>query len=117
VCGFIGGILNGMTNAAGPALAIYLYSLKLEKRTFVKSISTIFVTTKITQLVAISTWNLFNWHTITLSIQVSLFTLAGFYAGMKIQDRVNQQTFNRGLTVLLLLIGVILIWRAVTQNG
>jgi uncharacterized membrane protein YfcA len=117
VCGFISGILNGMTNAAGPALAIYLYSLKLEKRTFVKSISTIFVTTKITQLVAISTWNLLNWHTITLSIQVSLFTLAGFYAGMKIQDRINQQTFNRGLTVLLFLIGVILIWRAVTQNG
>lgn len=117
VCGFIGGFLNGMTNAAGPAVAIYLYSLKLEKRTFVKSIATIFVTTKFTQLVAVSTWNLFNWHTITLSIQVSLITLAGFYAGMKIQDRVNQQTFNRGLRVLLLLIGVILIGRAVTQNG
>jgi len=115
--GFISGFLNGMTNAAGPTLAIYLYSLKLEKRAFVKSISTIFVTTKLSQLVAISTWNLFNWATITLSIQVLVFTLAGFYAGMKIQDRVNQQTFNRGLSILLLLIGVILIWRAVTQNG
>ncbi|HEY7553715.1 MAG TPA: sulfite exporter TauE/SafE family protein [Candidatus Binatia bacterium] len=117
ICGFISGFLNGMTNAAGPTLAIYLYSLKLEKRTFVKSIATIFVTTKITQLVAISTWNLFNWHTITLSIQVLLFTLAGFYAGMKVQDRVNQQTFNRGLTVLLLLIGLILIGRALAQKG
>jgi uncharacterized membrane protein YfcA len=117
VCGFISGFLNGMTNAAGPTLAIYLYSLKLEKRTFVKSIATIFVTTKITQLVAISTWNLFNWQTITLSIQVLLFTLAGFYAGMKVQDRVNQQTFNRGLTVLLLLIGLTLIGRALVQKG
>jgi hypothetical protein len=116
VCGFISGFLNGMTNAAGPTLAIYLYGLKLEKRTFVKSIATIFVTTKITQLVAISTWNLFNWHTITLSIQVLLFTLAGFYAGMKVQDRVNQQTFNRGLLVLLTLVGSILIWRGFTQS-
>ena len=74
-------------------------------------------TTKIAQLVAISTWNLFNWNTITLSIQVLLFTLAGFYAGIKTQDRVNQQTFNRGLLVLLLVIGVILIGRALTQNG
>jgi uncharacterized membrane protein YfcA len=115
VCGFISGFLNGMTNAAGPTLAIYLYSLKLEKRTFVKSIATIFVTTKVTQLIAISTWNLFNWHTITLSIQVLLFTLAGFYAGMKTQDRVNQHTFNRGLLLLLSLIGMVLIWRALTD--
>jgi uncharacterized protein len=115
--GFISGFLNGMTNAAGPTLAIYLYSLKLEKRNFVKSIATIFVVTKISQLVAISTWNLFNWATMTLSIQVLLFTLAGFYAGIQAQDRVNQQTFNRGLLALLSLIGLILIGRALTQIG
>jgi uncharacterized membrane protein YfcA len=117
VFGFLSGFLNGLTNAAGPTLAIYLYSLKLEKRTFVKSIATIFIVTKITQLVAISTWNLFNWTTITLSVQVILFTLAGFYAGLKAQDRVNQKTFNRGLMVLLLLIGLILIGRSLTQVG
>lgn len=114
--GFISGFLNGLTNAAGPTLAIYLYSLKLEKRAFVKSLATIFVTTKLSQLVAISTWNLFNWETITLSVQVLVFTLAGFYAGIKAQDRVNQKTFNRGLLLLLSLIGLILIVRAVTQH-
>jgi uncharacterized membrane protein YfcA len=114
--GFLSGFLNGVTNAAGPTLAIYFYSLKLEKRTFVKSLATIFVTTKLTQLVAISTWNLFNWHTFKLSVLVILFTLAGFYAGLKAQDRVNQKSFNRGLLLLLSLIGVILITRAVTQD-
>ena len=113
--GFVSGFLNGMTNAAGPTLAIYLYSLKLEKHAFVKSIATVFIVTKISQLVAISTWNLFNWETMSLSVQVLLFTLAGFYAGIKAQDRVNQQTFNRGLLVLLFLIGLILIGRALTQ--
>lgn len=115
VCGFVSGFLNGMTNAAGPTLAIYLYSLKLEKRNFVKSIATIFVTTKLSQLVAISTWNLFNWYTIKLSLVVLLFSLAGFYAGVKAQDRVNQQTFNRGLLALLFLIGITLIVRAFIQ--
>jgi uncharacterized membrane protein YfcA len=103
--GFVSGFLNGVTN------------LKLEKRAFVKTIATTFVITKLTQLVAISTWNFFNWYTIRLSILVLLFTLAGFYAGIKAQDRVNQKTFNRGLMVLLSLIGVILILRAVTQVG
>lgn len=115
--GFLSGFLNGLTNAAGPTLAIYLYSLKLDKRTFVKSIATIFVTTKLSQLVAISTWNLFNRDTITLSVQVLLFTLAGFYAGIKAQDRVDQKNFNRGLLALLCVIGVLLILRAMTQDA
>jgi len=117
IFGFISGFLNGMTNAAGPTLAIYLYSLKLEKRAFVKSIATIFMITKLSQLVAISTWNLLNWETITLSVQVLLFTLAGFYAGIKAQDRVNQKNFNRGLLILLSGIGVTLLLRALTQQS
>jgi uncharacterized protein len=115
IIGLLSGFLNGVTNAAGPALAIYLYSLKLEKRTFVKSIATIFITTKLSQLVAVSTWNLFNWPTIKLSLLVLLFSLAGFYAGIKAQDRVNQQTFNRGLLALLSVIGALLIVRSLTQ--
>ncbi|HUR72264.1 MAG TPA: sulfite exporter TauE/SafE family protein, partial [Candidatus Limnocylindrales bacterium] len=43
--GLLSGFLNGMTNAAGPVLAIYFYSLKLEKRNFVKSVATIFMIT------------------------------------------------------------------------
>jgi uncharacterized membrane protein YfcA len=113
--GLLSGFLNGMTNAAGPSLAIYLYSLKLDKRTFVKSIATIFVVTKFSQLAAISTWNLFNWATFSLSVQVLLFIFAGFYAGIKAQDRINQQTFNRGLLSLLFVIGLLLVGRALTQ--
>jgi len=113
--GFIGGFLNGMTNAAGPTLAIYFYSLKMQKRDFVKSMATIFVITKVTQLIAVSTWNLFNWHIVALSIQVVLLTLLGFYAGLKIQDFVNQWTFSRGLLAMLLLIGIVLIARALAQ--
>lgn len=110
--GLVSGFLNGMTNAAGPSLAIYLYSLRLEKKDFIKSIATIFVITKASQLVAVSTWNLFNWSTLSLSLEVTLFVLLGFYSGLKTQDRINQQTFNRGLLVLLFVIGVILIVRA-----
>jgi uncharacterized membrane protein YfcA len=110
--GVIGGFLNGMTNAAGPALAIYLYSLKLPKMEFIKSIATIFIVTKISQLVAVSTWNLFTPSRILLSLEVTLFILAGFYAGLKTQDRVNQKTFNRGLLILLSIIGVTLVVRS-----
>ena len=113
--GFISGFLNGMTNAAGPALAIYLYGLKLPKLEFIKSIATIFIVTKLSQLAAVSTWNLFNWATLSLSLGVTLFVLLGFYGGLKTQDRINQQNFSRGLVVLLFVIGVTLLVRALTQ--
>jgi uncharacterized membrane protein YfcA len=113
--GLFSGFLNGLTNAAGPALAIYLYSLKLQKAEFIKSIATMFVVTKLSQLAAVSTWNLFNWSTLSLSLQVTLFILAGFYAGLKLQDRINQQTFSRCLLGLLLIIGLTLIVRSALQ--
>jgi uncharacterized membrane protein YfcA len=113
--GFIGGFLNGMTNAAGPALAIYLYSLKLKKADFIKSISSMFIVTKLSQLAAVSTWNLFNASTLGLSLGVTLFVLLGFRAGLKTQDRINQHHFSRGLLILLFIIGITLIVRALTQ--
>jgi uncharacterized protein len=113
--GFISGFLNGMTNAAGPALAMYLYSLKLKKADFIKSIATIFIVTKLSQLVAVSTWNLFNPSTLGLSLGLTLFVLIGFRAGLKTQDRINQHNFNRALLMMLFVIGVTLIARALTQ--
>jgi uncharacterized membrane protein YfcA len=71
----------------------------------------------LSQLVAVSTWDLFNWYTIKLSLLVVLFTLAGFYAGMKTQDRVNQRNFNRGLLVLLCAIGVTLLVSGLRQRS
>jgi len=115
--GLVSGFLNGMTNAAGPALAIYLYSLKLPKMEFIKSIAMIFIITKLSQLLAVSTWNLFNWTTLSLSLSVTLFVLLGFYGGLKTQDRINQQTFSRGLLTLLFVIGLTLVLRALTQSA
>lgn len=112
IAGFITGLLNGMTNAGGPALAVYLYSLSLSKTEFIKSIATIFFVTKVSQLVAVSTWDLFTPATLRLSFGVTLFILLGFYAGLKTQDWINQQNFNRGLLALLSVIGAVLIVRA-----
>jgi uncharacterized membrane protein YfcA len=90
--------------------------LKLPKIEFIKSIAAIFIITKLSQLVAVSTWNLFNWSALSLSLEVTLFVLLGFYGGLKTQDRVNQHTFNRGLLILLFIIGVTLVLRALTQG-
>jgi uncharacterized membrane protein YfcA len=110
--GFVGGFLNGMTNVGAPATAIYLYCLQLPKSEFIKSIATIFIVSKVVQLIAITTWNLFNPWNLSLSVYVTLFIMAGFYLGLKTQDRVNEKVFNRVLLALISLFGVALIVNA-----
>ncbi len=112
LAGLLGGFLNGMTNAASPVMALYLYSLRLSKGEFITTIATIFIVTKMSQIIAVSTWNLFTPATLRLSLEVTVLVLVGFYAGLKIQDRVNQKTFNRGLLILLFVIGLTLIVRS-----
>ena len=112
VVGLLGGFIMGMTNAGGPVFAIYLYSLRLPKKEFIKSIATIFIINKVSQLIAVSTWNLLTLSTLRLSAVVTLYVLLGFYLGLKSQDRVNQKTFNRVLLSLLFVIGVTLMVRA-----
>ncbi len=112
VVGLLGGFIMGMTNAGGPVFAIYLYSLRLPKTEFIKSIATIFIINKVSQLIAVSTWNLLTLSTLRLSAVVTLYVLLGFYLGLKSQDRVNQKTFNRVLLSLLFVIGVTLMVRA-----
>jgi uncharacterized membrane protein YbjE (DUF340 family) len=76
-----------------------------------------FMVTKLSQLAAVSTWNLINRSTLALSLEVTLFILLGFYGGLKIQDRINKETFSRWLLLLLFIVGVTLIVRALTQVG
>ncbi|MFQ5902710.1 MAG: TSUP family transporter, partial [Candidatus Binatia bacterium] len=47
VGGLASGFLIGITNAGGPAIAVYLYSLRLAKTEFIKSIATIFLVNKV----------------------------------------------------------------------
>ena len=112
--GLMSGFLNGMTNAAGPTAAVYLYSLRLPKVEFIKSIATIFMIMKLGQLAAVSTWSLYTAATLRLSLGVTLLVLLGFYLGLKTQDRVNQETFNRGLLFVLFVIGLVLVVRSLS---
>jgi uncharacterized membrane protein YfcA len=101
-----------MTNVSGPVLAMYFYGLKLSKTEFVKAAAVIFFILKCGQIIALSSWNQFTWPLFRLSLMLIVLLCAGFYAGLKTQDRVNQRVFNRGLLVVLAVIGFTLIFRA-----
>jgi len=109
--GFTGGVLAGITNVVGPLTALYVLALGFEKREFVKAVASIFFMTKVSQLIAISRWGLYTAEILWWSVGLTVVALLAFLVGLRVQDRVPQETFTRVLHVLLLGMGVVFAYR------
>ena len=112
IVGFGGGVLGGITNVPGTPLVMYFYALGLAKPDFVRAVAVTFVLYKVFQLGAVTWYGLMTWPLFGLSILLSLIALVGFRAGLAVQDRLEQRTFNRVVLGYLGLLGTLLIIRA-----
>ena len=92
--GFAAGLFNGVSNTLSPVMAIYRLSLQLTTFDFVKSIALVFFAFTVAQTAAIA------------------FAFAGSGIGLRVQDPINQQTFNRVPLALLTPIGLFLVAKA-----
>jgi uncharacterized protein len=112
--GLIAGVVGGLTNVPGTPLVIYFYALGLAKQDFVRSVAVTFLLYKVFQLGAVTWYGLLTWHLFGLSLVLTLVALVGFRAGLAIQDRLDQRTFNAVVLGFLGLLGAWLIARALT---
>jgi uncharacterized membrane protein YfcA len=110
--GFVSGIVGGLTNTPGTALVIFFYALGLPKHEFVRSIALSFVTLKLVQLAAVSHFGLMSWSLLRLSLGLTAVALVGFYAGLQVQDRLDQRRFNRAVLIFLAATGLWLVYRS-----
>jgi uncharacterized membrane protein YfcA len=110
--GFLTGVIGGLTNVPGTPLVMYFYALGLAKRDFVRAVAVTFVAYKVVQLGAVTYYGLLTWRLLGLSAGLSLVALGGFALGLRVQDRLDQQTFNRAVLVFLGALGLWLVVRA-----
>jgi hypothetical protein len=115
--GVVTGILGGMTNAFGPPMVMYFYSLRMEKVEFVRSIALAFLILKVTQLTAVLNWNLLDGPLLARSLLLTALALLGMWGGIMVQDAIPQRVFNRAVLVFLFVSGLGLLWRAVRLMG
>jgi uncharacterized membrane protein YfcA len=112
--GFGAGVLGGITNVPAPPLIFYFYALGLDKAEFVRSLSISFIIYKIAQFAAVIQFGLLTWPLFRLSALASALGLGAFWLGLRVQDRVSQATFNRAVLGFLALLGVWLVFRALS---
>jgi uncharacterized membrane protein YfcA len=109
--GLAAGVMGGITNAPGTALALYFVALGMDKREFVRSIAFTFLVVKGVQLASLGWYGLLGWTLVLGSLGLTAAALAGFGLGVRVQDRLDQRAFNRGVLVFLATLGVWLVVR------
>jgi len=95
----------------GTPLVIYFHALGLAQRDFVSSVAFTFVVYKIIQLRAVAYYGLLSPALLGHSLALTLVALGAFALGLKVQDRLQQRTFNRVLLGFLCLLGIGLVAR------
>jgi len=111
--GLATGVIGGVTNVPGSPLVIYFYALGMDKPEFVRSVAFTFVLYKTVQLGAVAWYGLLPPALFAASAGVSLVALASFAVGLHVQDRLDQQAFNRAVLVFLAALGAWLVWRSI----
>ena len=112
LAGLVSGIVGGLTNTPGTVLVMLFYALGFPKDEFVRSIALSFVVLKVVQLGAVSHFGVMTWSLFGLSLGLTAVALLGFYAGLQIQDRLDQRRFNRAVLIFLAATGLWLVYRS-----
>jgi len=99
---------------AGTPLVMYFYALGLSKQEFVRAVSVSFFLYKVVQLIALIWFGVFTLSLVLPTLGISAVALGAFYAGQRVQDRLEQRAFNRVVLVYLGALGLWLTVRAIS---
>jgi uncharacterized membrane protein YfcA len=110
--GLVAGVVGGLTNVPGTPLVVYFYALGLAKHEFVRSVAVTFIVYKLVQLGAVTWYGLLTLPVLGVSVLLTGVALIGFFAGLAVQDRLEQRAFNRAVLVFLAGLGLWLTLRA-----
>ncbi len=114
-CGFAAGASQGLTGAAGPYAAMYLYGQGLKTNEFVFLSSVIYLVFDFSQLAAILYTGLYDTTRFFFAVVTIAPVMAGTYLGIRLRRTLNEEQFRKALLLLLLLSVGALIVRAARE--
>jgi uncharacterized membrane protein YfcA len=112
IAGFVAGIVGGVTNSPATPLVLYFHAVGLAKHDFISAVAFTFLFYKLVQLGAVAWYGLLPWSLLWVSIGLTVVGLLGFALGLRLQDRLDQRTFNRAVLAFLGVLGAWLLVRS-----
>jgi uncharacterized membrane protein YfcA len=111
VVGLMAGILGGVSSLTGPVTLTYLMALRLDRETFVSSISTIYFIAALPLYGALMWYERMTGVDLVLSI-IGLVPMAvGLSLGKRVRYRLNEQLFRKLLLGFLAILALILLFK------
>lgn len=107
--GLLAGFSEGTANIAAPPLLMYLFSLSLDRMTFVQVLNLCFTVGKPTQMVILTTEGGVTWTQWAVTLPFAVLATATAVYGIKIRDRIDARNYRRWLLRLLFAIALVLV--------
>ena len=113
LAGSFGGLVSALFGTGGPFYVIYLKTRKLNKSQFRATIASIFLIDGGTRMVGYASSGLYTPQVLSLVAMLFPILLLGMYVGHHLHIKIDQKRFNLTISIMLLLSGVLLIFKAV----
>ncbi len=109
VAGVFSGILGGLFGTSGPPLVIYVHHFAEDKSAFRSQLLILFVLHDIFRIYLYARNSLINAAVIKFDLILLPPLLIGLFIGSRMHFKVNETTFSRAISAMLLLSGLLLL--------
>lgn len=110
--GALAGLIGGATIMSGSILITYLVALNLKKNEFVGAIALMYLVNAIPIYLTLSWFGRYTLDELIVSAALIAPALLGLWLGRRMRNRVSQVLFERIVTLMLVAIGLLLLYRA-----
>jgi len=107
--GCIAGVSEGTANIAAPMLVVYLFSLGVDRTTFVQVLNLCFSVGKPTQFVVLTAEGGVTWLQWAITLPFAAIVAATTIVGINIRNRIDTATYRRWLLRVLFMIAIVLL--------
>jgi len=107
--GCVAGVSEGTANIAAPMLVMYLFSLGVDRTTFVQILNLCFSVGKPTQLVVLTVEGGVTWLQWAMTLPFAAIVAVTTVVGINIRNRIDAPTYRRWLLRVLFVIAVFLL--------
>ena len=112
IFGFLGGLLGGMIGIPGPSTLIYFSMFSWKKDTFIFLINTFNALTSGLLILSFFSQGFYTETIFFYAILVLIPVFLGYWIGLKLREKINQNRFELFVRIVLIVIAVVLFARS-----
>lgn len=110
--GLAAGILQGSTGVSGPLVSTYLHAFRLDKETYVLSVTTVFMVYAVVQTAALAILGLYSASRLIQSLVALIPIMIMLRLGTRLTEKLSRRAFDLVILTLLMATGAKLVYDA-----